>query len=428
MDRTETYAVDEPGDGDATTAAPGVVVTFSMAAIPGDGVYAARPELTLGRSPDCFLFLEDPSLSRFHAVIRFKQGKPTLEDQGSHNGTFVNGRRAAGPTPLQASDVIRCGRSLLTITGDVQGYAGWRRWGAAGPVIGGPAMKRMERELAAFADSSLEVLLLGDSGTGKDLAARQIHQQSGRPGALVSVNCAELAEAQFEAELFGARKGAYTGATADRPGLFSAAHRGTLFLDEVAELPLNLQAKLLRALEQGEVRPVGGNESVKVDVRLVSATNRDLAHETKQGNFREDMYHRLRGAVVQLPPLRQRTEDIPLLTAHLLADVPLAPSVEFMERLMLHSWPGNVRELDRVLREAMARARAAGDELLRSAHLRSELLQQAEDSQEDPFQPVREALTRSLGNVSAVAAELGMHRAQVYSLLRARGLSADDFR
>ena len=425
MDRTETLAIDEPSSGEPQ-ASPGVVITFSMAQIPGDGAYAAREKLTLGRSPDCFIFLEDPSLSRLHARICFGPAGVTVEDSGSHNGTFVNGRKTDGAVAVEPGDVIRCGRTLLTTTGDIQSFAGWRGWGLTGPVIGGPVMRRMERELAAFAESSLEVLLLGESGTGKDLAARQIHRLSGCKGALVPVNCAELAESLFEAELFGARKGAYTGATADRAGLFVAANGGTLFLDEMGELPLNLQAKLLRAMEQGEVRPVGGNQTVKVDVRLVSATNRDLARQVERGDFREDLYHRLRGAVVYLPSLREHTEDISLLVEHITAGSP-PPTVDFMEKLMLHRWPGNVRELDRVLREAMARARASGDSSLKPAHLREELRRPTQE-QDDPFQPVREALTRSKGNVSAAAAELGMHRAQIYSMLRDRGLSASSFR
>jgi len=206
-----------------------------------------------------------------------------------------------------------------------------------------------------------------------------------------------------------------------------AANGGTLFLDEVGELPLNLQAKLLRAMEQCEIRPVGGNQTVKVDVRLVSATNRDLARQVEQGDFREDLYHRLRGAVIYLPSLREHPEDIPLLVEHITGGKPPA-TVDFMEKLMLHRWPGNVRELDRVLREAMARSRAAGDDTLKPAHLRQELRRPAPRQQDDPFQPVREALARSKGNVSAVASELGMHRAQIYSLLRARGMSASDFR
>ncbi len=426
MDRTETLAVDDPGAGERP-ATPGVVITFSMARIPGDGVYAARDELPLGRSPDCHIFLEDPSLSRVHAVFCFGPGGATVEDRGSHNGTFVNGSRATGSQAVEPGDVIRCGRTLLTISPDTAGFAGWRRWGSAGPVIGGPAMRRMVQELAAFAASELEVLLLGESGTGKDLAARQVHAHSDRAGELVAVNCAELAESLFEAELFGARKGAYTGATADRAGLFVAANGGTLFLDEVGELPLNLQAKLLRALEQREIRPVGGNRTVKVDVRLVSDTNRDLARQVEQGAFREDLFHRLRGAEVYLPALREHTEDIPLLLEHIAGDAP-PPTVDFVEKLMLHRWPGNVRELDRVLREAVARARAAGSDALKPSHLREELRRPPPPSEDDTFQPVKEALTRNKGNVSAVAAELGMHRAQIYSMLRDRGVSASDFR
>ena len=425
MDRTETLPMDQPPSGPGESA-PGLVVWFSEAPLPGDGAYPARPELTLGRSQDCFIFLEDSGLSRLHCVVRFGPGGATVQDQQSHNGTRVNGQPVTQAVPVKPGDVIRCGRTLLGVVDDIASFGGWRARGLRGPMVGGPAMTRVQQELAAFATVDLEVMVLGESGTGKELAAQQLHQLSGRTGAMTAVNCAELAESLFEAELFGARKGAYTGATASRPGLLAAAHRGTLFMDEVAELPLNLQAKLLRALEQREVRPLGGTETVKVDVRLVSATNRDLAQQVQVGSFREDLYHRLRGAVVRIPPLRQRPEDIPLLVEHINRGGP-RPTAAFMEKLLQHSWPGNVRELDRVLREAAARARAAGDDRLSTTHLRQEV-QQPTQSQEDPFEQVRQVLARHQGNVSRAATELGLHRAQVYSMLRDRGLSAADFR
>lgn len=237
----------------------------------------------------------------------------------------------------------------------------------------------------------------------------------------------------FEAELFGVVRCAFTGATSDRPGLFQGATGGTLFLDEVGELPLALQAKLLRAVEQREVRPVGGQAPVTIDVRLVAATNRDLQRAVEQGAFRADLFHRLYGARIHLPPLRERREDLPLLVEYLLGRQELQPrpTASFMARLMIHDWPGNVRELDRVLREGAARAAAEGEARLQPRHLRQELRTNAEQARpptDDLFERVRGALIEARGNVSKAAAGLGMHRAQVYMMLRDRGMRAEDFR
>ena len=246
-------------------------------------------------------------------------------------------------------------------------------------------------------------------------------------------NCAEFAESVIEAELFGARRGAYTGAAADRPGLFQAAHRGTLFLDEVAELPLGLQAKLLRVVEQKQVRPLGGHQVTDVDVRLVAATNRDLEAEVQRGSFRHDLYQRLNGAEIHLLPLRQRKEDIPLLVAHLIRQhggrrAP-CPSVMMTERLLLHEWPGNVRELDRVLREALVRATAEDSHALLPVHLRQSVRHVAQHDAGSEYWKQRQLeMTQAKGNVSRAAAAMGISRAQVYKLLAARGLTADHFR
>ena len=331
---------------------------------------------------------------------------------------------------LASGDVLRCGRTLLALVDDVEAFKGWRSWSVAHELAGGPVMEAVRKELMAYAPSDLEVLVTGESGTGKELAAGLVHSHSGLKGPLVPVNCAELPDALFEAELFGARKGAYTGAEKERVGLFRTAHGGTLFLDEVAELPATLQAKLLRAVEQGEVRPLGGDRPVKVDVRLVAATNRDLWAEVERGTFREDLLHRLAGARVRLPALREHPEDIPLLAERLIlrhGGERTSASAMFMERLLLYRWPGNVRELQRVIRQALARATADGQHVLVPQHLRQELLE-VERPVEDPLAAIKEALRLANGNVTHAAEALGMSRAQVYKLLAARGLRAEDFR
>ena len=208
------------------------------------------------------------------------------------------------------------------------------------------------------------VLITGESGTGKELVAQGIHEHSDRSTrAFVAVNCGSLPEGLIESELFGYKKGAFTGADRDKPGLFVEADRGTLFLDEIGELPLGVQVKLLRVLQEGEVHPVGSNVPRKIDVRVIAATARDLNQEVRMGLFRKDLYYRLNVVHIHLPPLRERANDIPLLSDYFLKrhgrrlDVPItgiAPAT--MTRLLQHGWPGNVRELENVIERAVVLA------------------------------------------------------------------------
>ncbi len=220
------------------------------------------------------------------------------------------------------------------------------------------ASKEMEnilRQAKLFARTEAPVLILGESGVGKEVIARFIHRESGRKGKFVSVNCAAIPSELFESELFGYEKGAFTGATQSKPGLFEEAHEGTLFLDEIGELPLSLQAKLLRVLETREVRRVGGVASKKVDVKVVSATNRDLEELVKEGKFREDLFYRLNVLSLRIPPLRERPEDITALAGHFLnkfsrkynKKVEFTP--EALELFLSYSFPGNVRELENLI-------------------------------------------------------------------------------
>jgi DNA-binding NtrC family response regulator len=231
------------------------------------------------------------------------------------------------------------------------------------------AMQAALEQIRAVADSDSAVLLLGESGTGKELAARALHWHSARrAGPFVAVNCAAMPEALLESELFGHEKGAFTGAHRKRPGLFAEAHGGTLFLDEVGDVPVALQGKLLRALQDKAVRPVGAERSVQLDLRVIAATNRDLAAHVHAGKFREDLYYRLAVIPIRLPALRERPEDIPLLAEHFLAAAasrlgkPLTSfSAEAMQWLRGHRWPGNVRELENIVERAAALA--AGPEI-----------------------------------------------------------------
>ncbi len=237
-----------------------------------------------------------------------------------------------------------------------------------------PPMLKLKETLAMVAPTDASVLITGESGTGKEIVAQVIHQNSPRAsGPMVKVNCAALPETLLESELFGHAKGAFTGATSARMGRFRSAHGGTIFLDEIAELPPSTQAKLLRVLQDGEIQPLGTDHTVKVDVRVIAATNRDLKREVAEGRFREDLFYRLNVVHLHLPPLRARGEDILLLARHFLSQLArryskptptLSPQAE--AALLRWHWPGNVRELAHALERAviMAQGREIGPELL----------------------------------------------------------------
>ncbi|GAA5217109.1 nitric oxide reductase transcriptional regulator NorR [Corallincola platygyrae] len=238
-----------------------------------------------------------------------------------------------------------------------------------GEIIGNSAViEKLREEIRMVAGSDLSVLITGDTGTGKELVARTLHMESRRVSApLVHVNCAALPESVAESELFGHVKGAFTGADGDRMGKFELADGGTLFLDEVGELPLGLQAKLLRALQQGEIQRVGADRNLQVNVRVIAATNRDLADEVARGRFRSDLYHRLRVFPLVVPPLREHKEDLPVLAGYFLEQaqhklgmelVALHPSA--LQAIMQYDWPGNVRELEHLLLRASLKARQPG--------------------------------------------------------------------
>ena len=232
------------------------------------------------------------------------------------------------------------------------------------------------------------VLILGDSGTGKELIARGIHCDGARAaGPLIPVNCGGIPESLLESELFGYKKGAFTGADRDKKGLFQEAEGGTIFLDEIGELPLSLQVKLLRTLQENEVRPVGGSKSIQIDVRVIAATSKTLEEEIEKGGFREDLYYRLNVLTVKLPTLSERVEDIPLLCQHFIDrfNETLAKNIsglapDAMSRLLEYHWPGNVRQLENAIERAMV---VADDSLLLPEHFAAELKQNARHPQKD---------------------------------------------
>jgi two-component system response regulator FlrC len=246
--------------------------------------------------------------------------------------------------------------------------------GALAPTALGAAMREVLEAAADVAATPTTVLLLGESGTGKELLARFLHERSGRQGAWVAVNCAALPGELLESELFGHERGAFTGAAERRAGRFEQAHRGTLLLDEISELPLLLQAKLLRVLQEREIDRIGGQRPLPVDVRVIATSNRDLSEMVRRGQFRADLYYRLSVFPIVLPPLRERPEDLPALAAALLADAAAtlhrtAPQLDAsaLAALRAHAFPGNVRELRNVLERALVRCRGP---VLGAEHLR----------------------------------------------------------
>ena len=282
------------------------------------------------------------------------------------------------------------------------------------------AMANVVADAERAAKTDLAVLILGETGTGKELIARRVHATGERHHApFVPVNCGALADSLVESELFGHTRGAFTGAFAARKGLFHAANNGTLFLDEVGELRRESQAKLLRVLEDGEVRAVGESRTKHVDLRVVAASNRNLEQMVAGGDFRADLYHRLAGHVVTIPPLRARPDDIGLLARHFLDEMGSTKQLlpETLDALLQHTWPGNVRELRNAVRSAATASRGAeirARDLPVQAHL--EAKEQPRDLSLLSYEEaaLREALECTGGNVSRAAATLGISRATFY--------------
>jgi two-component system response regulator AtoC len=329
--------------------------------------------LSVGRSEDCDIVLQDPATSRRHAVVHVAGGL-SIEDLGSHNGTRVRGtalvprQRAA----LRIGDSIQIGGATLLVrhSARLAEGSGANSEPARAPdagrfVLADGRMGAVRELIQRVAPSMATVLVVGETGVGKELVAEAIHRASGarakRP--LVRINCAALPGSLFESELFGYERGAFTNASSGKPGLLETADRGTVFLDEIGELPLAAQPKLLRVLEAREITRVGGLKARPLDVRFVAATNRDLAAEIARGNFREDLYFRLNTVSVEVPPLRERPGDIEPLAHHFVGafcaqlgrPLPvLHPSA--LQRLHAYPWPGNVRELRNIVEWAVLHA------------------------------------------------------------------------
>ena len=452
-------------DGESEGKAPRLVPTVRLLCVGGRVVTEAPRKLgaltTIGRAPEiCEIALEeDPRVSRSHATIEIdKRGRAMLVDRSS-NGTELNGARVSS-AELADGDVVQMGSSALLYRrrsataepdAEVPGFLG-----------DAPAVRAVRATLSKVARAPVTVLLLGETGTGKEVAARAIHQLSARKGQFVAVNCSAIPMTLAESQLFGHVAGAYTGARDANMGFFRAADGGTLFLDELGDLPLDLQPKLLRALEDRSVIPVGMTKPIPVDVRVVAATHKPLVWDVAQGRFRGDLYARVSDFVIELPPVAQRREDVLTLLAHAWGDAMPLLSADLVRALLSHPWPFNVREIHKAAQQLKVTGQDVdvltlemiGGRLGQVAPLGASSVSPAAALSAPPIAaprsvppapptatgdvdaevpvPDRDALVTMLrkhrGVVSEIAKETGRSRRQVYRWLEQHGLDADQYR
>jgi len=397
---------------------------------------------TIGSHPSNDFVIDAPTVSRFHCEVRLEEGGARLVDLGSRNGTTLDGVRV-NDAWLRDGSELRLGRvavrARLGVDTTPLRLSPSSRFG--GLVGASTAMRAAYAVLERAARGDSTLLIEGETGTGKEEAARAVHEASERhERPFVVVDCSAISASLVESELFGHVRGAFTGAQADRRGAFESAEGGTVFLDEIGELPLDLQPKLLRVLERRAVTPVGSSTSREVDVRIVAATNRDLRSEVNAGRFRSDLYFRVAVVRVELPPLRRRPDDIPAIAVELLsslgADAGAIESLttpEVLADLARAAWPGNVREL----RNHLERCLLMQEPLPPLVQGPPEAAGGREPSFLDPRFSYAEArsaavtdferrylealLHRHGGNVSAAARAAGMHRVYLHELIRRHG-------
>ena len=385
----------------------------------------------------------DELMSRNHARVRRERSGWVLADLDSKNGTFIAGKRI-GEEHLRDGDLFRIGSSIFKFH-----YAPVRLAERSSAVAFHSAnhvrafdtlsseLAEKWREADKLARTKLPLLIVGETGVGKEIAARELHERSDCPGDFVAVNCGALPESLVASELFGHVRGAFSGADRDRSGLVQRANGGTLFLDEIAELSTASQVALLRVIQQGEVRPVGSTDPVSVDVRFIAATHRDLEAEVAAGNFREDLLARLSGHQIDIPPLRERREDLGLLVARMIADGSLEElrdrrfSPRAIGTLLGYDFPRNVRELVHILQRASALAEGG---LIKTRHLPESLFDastpKSEVSSEDDDLEARliATLEETGGNVAKTARQFGKAPIQVRRWCRRFGIDLADFR
>jgi transcriptional regulator with AAA-type ATPase domain len=362
--------------------------------------------VTLGSGKHACIRLDDRAVSRAHCSVTAQEYGVLVEDLGSRNGVFVGGARVPSAVLHGRAAHFVIGRTVVNVRAECADDSLLLEESLPGLIGNSAPMRRVASQVRLHASKRVPVLLQGESGTGKDVVARALHTLARRSGAYLPLNVGALPESLSDAELFGHRRGAFTGAIATRSGAFEQAHKGTLFLDEIADLPPAIQIKLLRVVEDGQVRPVGAVEPIQVDVRIISASWASLPERVAEGRFRADLYHRLATVVIRLPPLRERKSDIPavadVLLARMRADVGAKRlSSSALARLVTHDWPGNVRELMSVLYRG---AVASSDLEIAAHHLEFQTCTRpSEKSACLSPDEARELLARCGNNVSAAA-------------------------
>jgi DNA-binding NtrC family response regulator len=418
----------------------------------GKDMTTDKERLKIGAHPTCDFVLSDQTASRAHFEILYTERGYLVADLNSTNGTFLDGRRVERAYLSPGSKILAGKTTFLFEPIDEEVTVEPDPDGELGGMIGRSLrMRQIFGLLKKVAPMDVSVIIQGETGTGKELVARAVHDLSPRSkGPFVVLDCGAIPANLIESELFGHEKGAFTGATTSRPGAFERANGGTIFLDELGELRLDLQPKLLRVLENREVRRVGGNEVIDVDVRVIAATNRDLVKEIQAGNFREDLYFRLSVISVQLPPLRQRKDDIPHILRNALAEPELVGKAgkkwftdNALAVLQTYAWPGNVRELLNVVSHVVtltdgpeidvqhlpARVRGAQGEagLTFNEHLSfKDAKEQLLESFEREY--LSQLLKRCEGNISRAARESGLHRKSIERLMKKYQLDAKALR
>jgi len=450
-----------PSSGSSAPTFPGLVVLYApnfqelRSAYP----FATSPVLA-GRDPSASVCVPQIAASRSHARFELRGEAWWIVDLGGRNGTIVDGV-SVREAELEDGSEVRIGDTIFKfVDHGAEGFAryridGWiedeggrgRFLGAGRPgVFGTMKIDRIATALERIAQTPISVVLLGESGTGKEVLAQHLHRTSERKGPLSAINCAAIPANLLESELFGYKRGAFSGADRDKVGLVRAAHGGTLFLDEIGDMQLEAQAKLLRVLQSKEVLPVGAVHPETVDVRVVCATHRDLRALERQGKFRGDLYARLGEFSIRIPPLRERKEDVYLLAKSFLerhGRPKLGFGFPFMTALLQHDFPFNVRELESIIKRAAALCDGA---TLEVEHLPEEVrdAMRAYGRAGPPSAPrasapelggrvpteeeLRRALGEHRGNVAAVGRIYGKERMQVHRWMRRYGIDPGDFR
>jgi len=430
--------VTKPTSGGKRRAIRRFRVTVTAGPASGQTWDAVAERCAIGSHPSNNLIVDDPTVSRFHCELAIAGDRVRVRDLGSRNGTAANGV-AITDGSITGGTTLALGHSQLRVdVDDGQAELVGSDREMFGPLVGvSQQMRELFNQLERIAPTDATVLIEGETGTGKEGVAESIHDASPRAKEkFVVVDCGAIPANLLESELFGHEAGAFTGANERRIGAFEDASKGTLFLDEIGELPQDLQPKLLRALESREIRRVGSRTTIKCDLRIIAATNRDLRTEVNKGTFRADLYYRLAVVKLELPPLRERKGDFGVLVDHLLRRIGATPDVlanltapDFVAELAAGSWPGNVRELRNHLEQCVVFGERRTPGVLATPHPSNTVdasmpyevaRRQAIDAFERAY--VTALLARTDDNVAQAARDAGVNRAYLHRLLRRHGL------